>query len=93
MYTLSFIKNQATITSPELVTRQKEECRVSHNFGRWWVYDCIQNYQIFTRSNDKIFWWRMVVITLRYANDYARRWGSEIVKTPSNKANPPSLKA
>lgn len=52
------------------IKEAQEYADACHKFGLWWAYDCVKAYQHFTRRSDKIFWWKMVVRTLRYANDF-----------------------
>lgn len=73
MFTLSLIKLRAKTLNADDIKRGKAYANRYMKWGLWWSFDCVEMYKYFTASEDKVFWWMMVVKTLRYANYYARK--------------------
>jgi len=72
MCTLSWVKWTARYLTPEDIRQLQELASDNHMFDYYWTYDCVKAYQLFIKHSDKIFWWIMVVRTLRYANEFYR---------------------
>ena len=70
MFSLEYIKNRAKFFDKDTIKSGKDRANRYRRWDLWWAYDCIEMYQYFARLDDKVFWWSMVVKTLRYANYY-----------------------
>lgn len=73
MYTLSLIKLRAKTLNADDIKRGKAYANRYRKWDLWWSFDCVEMYQRLSRSSYKVFWWQMVVKTLRYANYYYRQ--------------------
>lgn len=73
MFTLSLIKLRAKTLNADDIKRGKAYANRYMKWDLWWSFVCIEMYQYLSRCSDKVFWWMMVVKTLRYANYYQRK--------------------
>ena len=73
MYTLSFIKHCAKTLDKDDIEQGKKYANRYGKRSLWYAYDCVELYQRFLVSRHKVFWWAMVIQTLRRANDFKRK--------------------
>lgn len=72
MFTFSLIKECAHELEIYELHEGKLFAERYHLFGLWWAYDASEMYQHFTLLQDKLFWWKMTVKSLRFANKLQR---------------------
>ena len=73
MFTLSFIKQCAKSLDKDDIEQGKKYANRYKKYSLWYAYYCVELYQRFLLARYKVFWWQMVVQTLRHANALHRK--------------------
>lgn len=72
MTTFRQVKHRAYMFTIEQLSKAKTIALKHGRLELFWAYAAAQTFVILRESNDKLFWWRLTVKSIRYSNDHRR---------------------